>query len=113
MSSANDANISVDEHVFEPAVEFRGSGSLAVFPNDGSTGGAVFGEWYVNECHVEVDKGVAGSVVFERCVCLFEPVNLRRFDPIVAIVVPFVGAVGMCIEEVDRDSGMVTPKEEC
>lgn len=45
--------------------------------------------------------------------CLFEPVNLRGFDPIVAVVFLFIRAVGMCIEEVDRDSRMVAPREDC
>lgn len=66
----------------------------------------------MNKCHVEVDERVTGSVVFERCVCLFEPLNLRGLDPVIAVVFLFVRAVGMCIKEVDRDSRMVTPGGE-
>lgn len=109
VAGTNNTNTGVDEYVFEPAVEFGCSGRLAVFPDRGGTGSAVFGERDVDECHVEVDEGVTGSVVFERCVRLFEPVNLWGFDPIVAVVVFFVRAVGMCIEEVDRDGRMVAP----
>jgi len=107
VAAGNGFDVLFNKGVSEVGVEAGSCHDFFPTAHDRALSVAVLWEWNVNECHVEMSVSVAAVRLFQTLGGVLEPTDLTGLDPVIAFELGFVRRIGVGIEEVERDGGML------